>query len=104
MITTRKSEKQTITNNIKKSKSKTNISTKNIISTKSSSPSATPKSATTMPKLSATPKLLNFETPALPYSSASTMTMEHLIATVNSEDEKNTKSKQAYAILGINTS
>ena len=47
-----------------------------------------PKSATTTPKLTATPKLLNSETPALPYSSTSTITMEDFIATVNSQGEK----------------
>ena len=92
-----------MTNNNKKSKSKTNLSTKNTVLNKSSSPSATPKSATTTPKITATPKSLNSVTPALPYSSASTITMEDLIVTVNNQDEKNTKSKLASAVLGINT-
>ena len=87
-----------MTNNNKKSKSKTNLSTKNIVSTKSSSLSTTPKSATTTPKLTATPKLLNSETPALPYSSTSTITMEDLITTVNSQDEK------IQSLIAMNTS
>ena len=51
----------------------------NIILSKLSSPSATPKSVTTMPQLTATPELLNSKTPALLYFSASTVTMEDLI-------------------------
>ena len=78
-----------MTNNSKKNKkSKKNLSAKNMVLYKSSSPSTTHKSTTTMPKLTATPKSLNSVTPVLPYSSASTITMEDLIATVNSIDEK----------------
>ena len=58
-ITTRKYIIQTMTNNSnKKNKSKTNLSTKSIVSSKSSSLSTTRKSATTIPKLTATPKSL----------------------------------------------
>ena len=59
-----------------------------IVSNKSPSSSITQKSAKTTPKLTPTPKWLNSETPALLHSSASTITMEDLIATVNSKDEK----------------
>ena len=75
-------------NNKNNKKTKTNLLTKDTILNKSSSPSTTPKSATTTPELTATPKLLNSVTPALPYSSASTITMGDLIVTVNSQDEK----------------
>ena len=92
-----------MTNNNKKNKSETNLSTKNTVLNKSSSPTATHKSATTTPKLTATPKSLNSATSAMPYSSASTITMENLIATVNNQKEK-TKSNQASAVPGINTS
>ena len=87
-ISNRKYAIQTMTKSNKKRKSQTNLSTKNIVSTKSSSPSTTPKSATTTPKLTATPKLLNSETPALPYSSTPTTTMEDGTATINYQDEK----------------
>ena len=88
-----------MTNNNNKNKSKINFSTKNTILNKSS-PSATSKSPTTTSKLTATPKLLNSVTPTLRHSSAFTTTLEELIATVNSQDEK----IQASAVLGINTS
>ena len=77
-----------MTNNSNKKKSKTNLSTKNIVSNKSSSPSTTPKSATTTSKLTATPKSLNSETPAQPPSSASTILMSYIHAIVNIQDEK----------------
>ena len=100
-----------------KNKSKTNPSTKNTVLNKSSSPSVTPKSATTTPKITATPKSLNSVTPALPYSSGSTITMEDLIATVNNQDEKiqsltkrvlcldsTLRETQSQSLIGTNTS
>ena len=89
-------------NNNRSKKSKTNLSTKSIVSKKSSSSSTI--TCNNYAKRHSTPKSLNSETPALPHSSASAITREDFIATVNSQDEKNTKSNQASAILGINTS